>query len=196
MGGYLEKCVELGVKNIHVHKGPTIWPLDKDSFDVSDVDYVATNFTDLNFIVEHVGMPRIEDFCWIVQEPNVGGLAVLIPSSTPAEVLRRRDGGAVSGSARTACSSRPTTPSGTRGSSRSSSTSTSRAGQHDDGVSLSVEAKQKIHLNACKLYDIDPVEHGAKLRADEFGQPRRGPPRRRRRARPQAEGALAEEVTT
>jgi hypothetical protein len=28
------------------------------------------------------------------------------------------------------------------------------------GVSLSVEAKQKIlGLNACKLYDIDPAEH-------------------------------------
>src|SRR6266498_1796522 len=29
---YLDKCVELGVVNIHVHKGPTIWPLNKDSF--------------------------------------------------------------------------------------------------------------------------------------------------------------------
>ena len=28
------KCQELGIKNIHVHKGPTIWPLDKDAFDV------------------------------------------------------------------------------------------------------------------------------------------------------------------
>ena len=25
---------ELGIKNVHVHKGPTIWPLDKDAFDV------------------------------------------------------------------------------------------------------------------------------------------------------------------
>ena len=31
---FLEKCQELGIKNIHVHKGPTIWPLDKDAFDV------------------------------------------------------------------------------------------------------------------------------------------------------------------
>ena len=38
-------------------------------------------FTGLNFIVEHVGLPRLEDFCWIAtQEPNVyGGLAVAIP---------------------------------------------------------------------------------------------------------------------
>ena len=41
---FLDKCVELGIKNIHVHKGPTIWPLDKDAFDVSDVDHVATDY--------------------------------------------------------------------------------------------------------------------------------------------------------
>jgi predicted TIM-barrel fold metal-dependent hydrolase len=78
---YLELCVELGITNIHVHKGPTIWPLDRDSFDVKDVDVAATNFPGLNFIVEHCGLPRLEDFCWIgTQEPNVyGGLAVAIP---------------------------------------------------------------------------------------------------------------------
>ncbi len=78
---YLEKCAELGVKNIHVHKGPTIWPLDRDAFDVADIDDAATTFTELNFIVEHCGLPRLEDFCWIgVQEPNVyGGLAVAMP---------------------------------------------------------------------------------------------------------------------
>jgi uncharacterized protein len=78
---YLDKCRELGVKNIHVHKGPTIWPLNRDAFDVADVDNVATDFPELNFIVEHVGLPRLEDFCWIaVQESNVmGGLAVAMP---------------------------------------------------------------------------------------------------------------------
>jgi predicted TIM-barrel fold metal-dependent hydrolase len=77
---FLERCQELGVRNIHVHKGPTIWPLDKDSFDVGDVDVAATMFTDLNFIVEHVGLPRIEDFCFMAtQEPNVyAGLSVVI----------------------------------------------------------------------------------------------------------------------
>jgi len=78
---YFEVCRELGITNIHVHKGPTIRPLDRDAFDVADVDHVATDFTDLNFIVEHVGLPRLEDFCWIAtQEPNVyGGLAVAMP---------------------------------------------------------------------------------------------------------------------
>jgi uncharacterized protein len=77
---FLEKCQELGIANIHVHKGPTIWPLDKDAFDVRDVDVAASSFTELNFIVEHVGLPRIEDFCFMAtQEPNVyAGLAVAI----------------------------------------------------------------------------------------------------------------------
>ncbi|HMJ36611.1 MAG TPA: amidohydrolase family protein [Baekduia sp.] len=78
---YLEKVQELGIKNVHVHKGPTIWPLDRDAFDVKDVDGAATAFPELNFIVEHVGLPRLEDFCWIAtQEPNVyGGLPVALP---------------------------------------------------------------------------------------------------------------------
>jgi len=77
---FLARAQELGIKNVHVHKGPTIWPLDKDAFDVSDVDHAATDFPDLNFIVEHVGLPRIEDFCFMaVQEPNVyAGLSVVI----------------------------------------------------------------------------------------------------------------------
>ena len=77
---FLAKAQEVGIKNIHVHKGPTIWPLDKDAFDVSDVDHAATDFPELNFIVEHVGLPRIEDFCFMAtQEPNVyAGLSVVI----------------------------------------------------------------------------------------------------------------------
>ena len=71
---------ELGIKNVHLHKGPTIWPLDKDAFDVEDVDQAATDFPELNFIVEHAGVPRIEHFAYIaVQEPNVyAGLSVVI----------------------------------------------------------------------------------------------------------------------
>jgi predicted TIM-barrel fold metal-dependent hydrolase len=77
---FLEKCKELGIKNIHVHKGPTIWPLDMDAFDPKDIDVAATENPELNFIIEHVGLPRIEDFCFMAtQEPNVyAGLAVVI----------------------------------------------------------------------------------------------------------------------
>jgi predicted TIM-barrel fold metal-dependent hydrolase len=75
---YFALCQELGIKNIHVHKGPTVYPLSRDAFDVHDVDYAATDFPALNFIVEHVGLPRLEDFCWIAtQESNMyAGLSV------------------------------------------------------------------------------------------------------------------------
>ena len=78
---YLERCVKLGIKNIHIHKGPTILPLNRDAFDVADVDDAATSFQGLNFIIEHCGLPRLDDFCWIAtQETNVyGGLAVVLP---------------------------------------------------------------------------------------------------------------------
>jgi uncharacterized protein len=78
---FLEAAQKLGIKNIHVHKGPTIIPLNKDAFDVGDIDDVATAFQDLNFIVEHCGLPRLDDFCWIAtQETNVyAGLAVALP---------------------------------------------------------------------------------------------------------------------
>ncbi|WP_276998250.1 amidohydrolase family protein, partial [Haloquadratum walsbyi] len=51
------------------------------AFDVGDVDEAASSFPELNFIVEHVGLPRLDDFCWIAtQEPNVyGGIAVAAP---------------------------------------------------------------------------------------------------------------------
>ena len=44
-----------------------------------DIDEVATGFPDLKFVVDHCGIPRIDDFCWIaLQEPNVyGGLSVV-----------------------------------------------------------------------------------------------------------------------
>jgi predicted TIM-barrel fold metal-dependent hydrolase len=82
---YLAECEKLGITNIHVHKGPTIYPLNKDAFDVSDIDEVASEFEGLTFIVEHCGLPRLEDFCWIAtQEKNVwGGLAVVLPFIHP-----------------------------------------------------------------------------------------------------------------
>jgi len=78
---FLEKCAELGIDKIHAHKGPTIRPLNRDAFDVADVDDAASSFPELDFVVEHVGLPRLDDFCWIgAQEPNVyGGLAVAAP---------------------------------------------------------------------------------------------------------------------
>lgn len=78
---FMEKCLQLGIKNVHIHKGPTTHPLDYDAFDVRDVCVVATNFPELNFIIDHCGMPRIDDFCFVAgQEPNVYGGLALIPS--------------------------------------------------------------------------------------------------------------------
>ncbi len=78
---FLEAAQKLGIKNLHVHKGPTILPLNRDAFDVKDIDDAATDFQGLNFIVEHCGLPRLDDFCWIAtQETNVyAGLAVALP---------------------------------------------------------------------------------------------------------------------
>ena len=78
---FLETAQKLGIKNMHVHKGPTILPLNRDAFDVADIDEVATEFQGLNFIVEHCGLPRLDDFLWIAtQETNVyAGLAVALP---------------------------------------------------------------------------------------------------------------------
>lgn len=75
---YLEKCRELGIDIQVAHKGPTVWPLSKDSFDVHDVNTAASSFTDLKFVVTHIGLPRLDDFCWIaVQDKNVyAGMAV------------------------------------------------------------------------------------------------------------------------
>ena len=78
---YMDKCLELGIHIIHIHKGPTIHPLHLDAFDVRDVDHVATDYPDLTFVIDHCGMPRIDDFCFIAtQEPNVLGGLALIPS--------------------------------------------------------------------------------------------------------------------
>jgi len=74
------ECVKLGIKNIHFHKGPGIDPLTLDGFDVGDVDAVAIAFPELNIIVDHVGLPKLDKFCWIaVKQPNVyAGLSVAV----------------------------------------------------------------------------------------------------------------------
>ena len=69
---FYEKAISLGVKNMHFHKGPGVQPLSMEGFDVRDIDEPAALYPELNFIVEHVGLPRLEDFCWIAaKSPNV-----------------------------------------------------------------------------------------------------------------------------
>jgi len=63
---------------MHFHKGPAVEPLSLDKFDVRDIDEPAWLYPELNFIIDHVGLPRLDDFCWIAARcPNVyGSLAV------------------------------------------------------------------------------------------------------------------------
>jgi len=66
------------VKHMHFHKGPAVEPLSLSKFDVRDIDEPAWLYPELNFIIDHVGLPRLDDFCWIATRcPNVyGSLAV------------------------------------------------------------------------------------------------------------------------
>lgn len=75
-----EKCIELGVQNMHFHKGPAVEPLALERFDVRDIDEPSTLYPELNFIVDHCGLPRLDDFCWLsARSPNVyASLAVAL----------------------------------------------------------------------------------------------------------------------
>jgi uncharacterized protein len=75
-----EKCIELGIHNAHFHKGPAVEPLALDRFDVRDLDEPSTLYPEINFIVDHVGLPRLDDFCWIsARSPNLyASLAVAL----------------------------------------------------------------------------------------------------------------------
>ena len=91
---YLEKCQRLGIRNIHIHKGPTTHPLDYDAYDVRDVCVVATDFPELNFIIDHCGMPRIDDFCFVAGAGaerlwRAGAGRLLHPRA--AEIFRQHD---------------------------------------------------------------------------------------------------------
>ena len=157
-----------------------------DAFDVADIDDAATNFPDLNFIVEHCGMPRLDDFCWIaVQEPNVyGGLAVRMPFIHPrpdyfgdvmAELLFWLGAGPAALLRSDYALWSPEVADREVRRLRASRQTSRRT-----GVELTLDAKQKIlGLNAAQLYDIDPVQHGAKLRgsapARKASRPWRGP---------------------
>jgi predicted TIM-barrel fold metal-dependent hydrolase len=166
---YLQKAESLGIKNIHVHKGPTITPLDRDAFDVADIDHCATDFPNLNFIVEHCGLPRLDDFCWIaVQEKNVyGGLAVALPfihsrpdyfANLMSELLFwLGEDRLLFGSDYAIWTPRWLVE-------QFMAYELPAQITKDKGVSLTLEAKKKIlGLNAAKLYGIDVAAQSKKL---------------------------------
>ena len=171
---YLEHAEKLGIKNIHVHKGPTITPLDRDAFDVADIDHCATDFQNLNFIVEHCGLPRLDDFCWIaVQERNVfGGLAVALPfihsrpdyfANLMSELLFwLGEDRLLFGSDYAIWTPQWLVE-------RFVNYELPEQVVRDKGVNLTMEAKKKIlGLNAAKLYGIDVDAQRQKLRTPEL----------------------------
>ena len=78
---YLEKCAGARHQEHPRAQGPDHLPAEPGRVRRRRRGRRGLAFSDLNFIVEHVGLPRLEDFCWIAtQEPNVyGGLAVAMP---------------------------------------------------------------------------------------------------------------------
>jgi uncharacterized protein len=171
---YLEAAEKLGIKNIHVHKGPTILPLNRDAFDVADVDDAATSFQNLNFIVEHCGLPRLDDFCWIAtQETNVfAGLAVALPfiHTRPAyfaHVISELlfwvgEDKILYGSDYAIWTPRWMVE-------KFMDFELPEDVAKETGVSLSLQAKKKIlGLNAARIYGIDIEAQKAKLRAGEL----------------------------
>ena len=183
---YLEKCQELGIKNVHVHKGPTIWPLNRDAFDVADVDDVATRFPDLNFIVEHVGLPRLEDFCWIgdAGAQRVRRAAVAMPFiHTRPRYFAQIIGELLYwiGEDRHPVRQRLRDLAARSGSSRGSWTSRSR-GLRSEYAEVDDRRQAKIlGLNAARLYDIEVPEE---MRRQERRRQRHG-----RSERPEASPA-------
>jgi predicted TIM-barrel fold metal-dependent hydrolase len=173
---YFEECVKLGITNMHVHKGPTIYPLNRDAFDVADVDDAASVFTDLNFIVEHCGLPRLEDFCWIAtQESNVyAGLSVVLPFIQPrpryfAEVMANLlfwvgPDKIIFGSDYAIWEPKWLVE-------KFMAFEMPEDLKAEYGVDLTMETKRKIlGLNAARLYGIDPEEQMAKVKSDQFSQ--------------------------
>lgn len=57
----LEKCRELGVKTVAIHKSLPLGGAPMDAFRPGDVDYAAIDFPDLNFEIVHGGFAFLEE---------------------------------------------------------------------------------------------------------------------------------------
>jgi hypothetical protein len=67
-----EKCRELGIKMVAIHKNFAFGPVPLDPYRVDDLDTAAATFPDLNFEVVHGGMAFLEETAWLVGRfPNV-----------------------------------------------------------------------------------------------------------------------------
>jgi uncharacterized protein len=67
-----EKCQELGVDLIGVHKGIPLAMQSMERTRAWDMDAAAENFANLNFVIFHVGLPFIDEVCWqLTHYPNL-----------------------------------------------------------------------------------------------------------------------------
>jgi predicted TIM-barrel fold metal-dependent hydrolase len=67
-----EKCQDLGLKTIAIHKALPLGGAPMDPFRPGDVDYAAIDFPDLNFEIVHGGFAFLEETCHqIARFPNV-----------------------------------------------------------------------------------------------------------------------------
>ena len=143
---------------------------------MNDVDYAATDFPGLNFIVEHVGLPRLDDFCWIAtQEANVyAGTSVAHGvHQLAAEVFRRDHGEPAVLAGRGPHPVRgATTPSGVPKwiIDKFMSFQLPDDIREEFGVDLTPgrPSGKIMGGNAARLYGIDIEAHSAKLAGDEI----------------------------
>ena len=143
---------------------------------MADVDDAASPFTELNFIIEHAGLPRLEDFCWIAtQESNVyAGLAVVLPFIQPrpryfAEVMANLlfwigPDKMLFGSDYALWEPKWLVE-------KLWAFQMPEDLKAEFGVDMTEENKRKIlGLNAARLYGVNPEEHMAKVKGDALSQ--------------------------
>lgn len=70
-----EKALELGIRNIAVHKAHPFGPVKTDPYRVTDVEEAAAMFPDINFQIVHAGLAFVEDTAMLLARfPNVYGV--------------------------------------------------------------------------------------------------------------------------
>lgn len=68
----IEKCLELGINVIAVHKAVPFGPAKFSAYQVDDIDEVASRYPEMNFEIVHAGMAWIEETCLLMARfPNV-----------------------------------------------------------------------------------------------------------------------------
>jgi predicted TIM-barrel fold metal-dependent hydrolase len=67
-----EKCRELGIKVVAVHKAVPFGPIPIEPYRVTDIELAAADFPDLTFEIVHGGFSFIEETAWMLARfPNV-----------------------------------------------------------------------------------------------------------------------------